>query len=111
MSKDKQETWNTKFGKRRVRRESPTLAEAIVAAQGLSDDIDAQAEIASSLMGLPVSDVRAELDKHAPARKEAARTVAFTGHASAPRTFVVERKPARRAVPAASRSGGRTVPA
>ena len=38
---------------RRVRQEAPTLEEAILAAQGLSDDLDEQAKIAASLMGLP----------------------------------------------------------
>lgn len=95
MNKNNQETWNTKYGARRVRQEAPTLAEAITAAQGLSDDIDEQADIAAALMGLPRDQVRAELIKLAPGRKDS-RTVAFTGPASAPRTFVVERKPSRR---------------
>jgi hypothetical protein len=95
MSKTNQETWNTKYGARRVRQEAPTLAEAITAAQGLSDDIDQQADIAAALMGLPRDQVRTELLKLAPTRKDT-RTVAFTGPASAPRTFVVERKPSRR---------------
>ena len=61
MPKSNDKGWNTKFGPRRVRQEAPTLAEAIAAAQGMSDDLDAQAEIAASLMGLPASEVRAEL--------------------------------------------------
>ena len=36
-----------------LRFEPPTLEEAIYAAQGLTDDIDGQAEIAARLMGLP----------------------------------------------------------
>lgn len=97
MSKNNQETWNTKYGSRRVRQEAPTLAEAITAAQGLSDEIDEQADIAASLMGLPRDQVLAEIMKLAPARRDnTVRTVAFTGPASAPRTFVVERKPSRR---------------
>lgn len=95
MNKNNPETWNTKYGARRVRKEAPTLAEAITAAQGLSDEIDEQADIAAALMGMPRDQVRAELLKLVPARKDT-RTVGFTGPASAPRTFVVERKPSRR---------------
>lgn len=102
MSKNKPETWNTKFGARRVRQEAPTLSEAIIAAQGLTDEINEQADIAAALMGLPRDQVRTELLKLAPARAET-RTVAFTGPASAPRTFVFERKPSRRVIPAANR--------
>jgi hypothetical protein len=53
--------WNTKYGPRRVREEPPSLDEAIFAARGLSDDPDDQAEIAASLMGVPVEEVRAVL--------------------------------------------------
>jgi len=48
------EAWNTKYGSRRVRQEPPTLQEAIFAAKGLTDSLQAQAEIAAELMGLPV---------------------------------------------------------
>ena len=48
MSKNNDKTWKTKYGPRRVKNDAPTLGEAIVAAQGLSDDIDEQAEIAAS---------------------------------------------------------------
>ena len=101
MSKNNKQTWKTKYGPRRVKVDAPTLDEAIVAAQGLSDDIDEQAEIAASLMGVPREEVRAELLKLAPPRKDVLRTVAFTGPASAPRTVIVERKPSRRVIPAA----------
>jgi hypothetical protein len=115
MSNNKKEVWNTKYGPRRVRQDAPTLAEAIIAAQGLSDELDAQVEIAAALIGLPRDQVRAELLKAAPMRKDVAQSFAFTGPASAPRTVVVERKPSRRAIPAAGRtdrpaaSGGRGI--
>ena len=32
------DVWDTKYGKRRVRHDPPEIAEAIAAAQGLSDD-------------------------------------------------------------------------
>ena len=70
MSKNNNQAWKTKYGPRRVRQEAPTLDEAIVAAQGLTDELDEQAEIAASLMGLPRDQVRAELVKLAPARRK-----------------------------------------
>ena len=57
------EDWNTKYGSRRVRRDPPTLDEAIFAAIGITDDQQAQAEIAASLMGLPIESVQAEVRK------------------------------------------------
>jgi hypothetical protein len=96
MSKNKDQAWNTKYGPRRVRHEAPTLEEAIAAAQGLSDELNEQAEIAASLIGLPHDQVRDELLKLAPKRRDTIKSVVFTGPASAPRTIVVERKPARR---------------
>jgi len=103
MSKNNSETWQTKYGKRRVREEKPTLAEAIAAAQGMTDDLDEQADFAASLMGLPRDEVRAELAKLAPPRKDSVKSVVYTGSPSAPRTIVVERKISRRVIPAANR--------
>ena len=40
-------TWKTKYGSRRVRHDPPTLEEAIIAAQGLTDSVSAQVEIAA----------------------------------------------------------------
>ena len=57
------EDWNTKYGTRRVRRDPPTLDEAIFAAIGITDDQNEQAEIAASLMGLPIESVIAEVKK------------------------------------------------
>jgi hypothetical protein len=45
-------------GKRVTRVEPPSLDEAIAAAQGLTDDIDSQVEIASQLIGMPEDEVR-----------------------------------------------------
>jgi hypothetical protein len=61
------EDWNTKYGTRRVRRDPPTLEEAIFAAVGITDDPEAQAEIASSLMGLPYEEVLLEVKKNSRA--------------------------------------------
>jgi hypothetical protein len=54
-------------------------------------------------MGLPGEQVRAELLKAVPSRKEAPKSFAFVGSPDAPRTVVVERKPSRRIVPAGDR--------
>ncbi len=57
------EDWQTKYGTRRVRRDPPTLEEAIFAAAGITDDHEAQAEIAAALMGMPIEPVLAEVKK------------------------------------------------
>src|ERR1700751_4769369 len=51
-------TWMTKWGPRKVREIPPTLEEAFVAAECLTEDLDQKIEIAASLMGLPVEEVR-----------------------------------------------------
>ena len=52
------EVWETKDGRRRVRRDPPTLEEAVVAAQGLTDDFKGQVEIVASLMEVSVDEAR-----------------------------------------------------
>ena len=89
------EVWKTKYGPRRVRRDPPTVAEAVAAARGLTNNVQEQIEIAASLMDLPPDQVRPEVLKAATSRKDT-NTVAFVGRAGAPRTVVVERVPARR---------------
>ncbi len=91
------EVWNTKYGKRRVRKEPATLEDAIFAAQGLSDDLDAQVEIASSLIDLPREVVKAALVKKAPLRLNTSRIASRTLDGQT-RAVVVERKPVRRMV-------------
>jgi hypothetical protein len=94
-TQDMSEVWNTKFGPRRVRRDPPTLKEAIIAAQGLTDQLLQQVEIAAALMDLPVDQVRAELLKSAPSRKSE-HIVTSSGREKTVRTVVVERKASRR---------------
>lgn len=101
MRKTNDIAWNTKYGPRRIRHEAPTLAEAIAAAQSLSDERNEQVEIAASLIGLPLDQVRTELLKAPPPRKHVINSVVFAGPASAQRTIVVERKPTRRVIAAA----------
>jgi hypothetical protein len=89
------EDWNTKYGTRRVRRDPPTLEEAIFAAVGITDDQEAQAEIASALMGLPYDQVLAEVKKTSRAMARSATRV-IAGEQGAQRSVVVERRVVRR---------------
>ncbi len=92
----------------RVRREPPTLDEAVAAAQDLADDLDQQVEITAGLMGLPPDDVRPQVKAaHEAAERAAAnqrnrpeprfelrqeRIVNAGGPSRPPRTVVVERR-------------------
>eukprot|EP01035_Chromulina_nebulosa_P055974 gene55974-76727_t len=85
--------WNTKYGPRRVRHDPPVLAEAITAAQGLTDDPDGQAEIAAQLMDMPVAEVRAEIEKMlAEARKPKTLTITASRRGGQTKAVVVERR-------------------
>jgi hypothetical protein len=90
------EDWNTKYGTRRVRRDPPTLDEAIFAAIGITDDQQAQAEIAASLMGLPLEDVQAEVKKAGRVTAGRATTRVIAGEQGAQRSVVVERRVLRK---------------
>jgi hypothetical protein len=69
-------TWKTKWGVRRVRRDNPTIEEALVAAESLADDPAQRAQIAASLMGLPVEEVQVLAAKHAAKTRGRASLVA-----------------------------------
>ncbi len=88
--------WDTKDGRRRVRHDPPTLEEAAVAAQGLTDDPNEQMQIAASLMEVPVEAARAAVLRLG-ARREVEH-VTVTGRIGAPRAVVVERRTPRFAV-------------
>lgn len=90
------EDWKTKYGTRRVRRDPPTLEEAIFAAVGITDDQDAQAEIAASLMGLPLETVQAEVKKAARPVLGRSITRVIAGEQGAQRSVVVERRVVRK---------------
>jgi hypothetical protein len=90
------EDWITKYGPRRVRRDPPTLDEAIFAAVGITDDQDAQAEIAAALMGLPLEQVKAEVKKAARPTLGRAITRVIAGEQGAQRSVVVERRIVRK---------------
>jgi hypothetical protein len=89
------EDWNTKYGTRRVRRDPPTLDEAIFAAIGITDDQQAQAEIAAALMGLPFDTVLAEVKKQGRINARATTRV-IAGEQGAQRSVVVERRVVRK---------------
>jgi hypothetical protein len=83
--------WNTKYGPRRVRRDPPTIFAAI----GITDDQEAQAEIAASLMGLPIESVTAEVKKAGRASLRSTTRV-IAGEQGAQRSVVVERRVVRK---------------
>jgi hypothetical protein len=91
------EVWNTKYGKRRVRHEPPTLEEAVFAAQGMTDDLEGQIEIACSLIDASRDEVKAALTKKAPLRLNTSR-IASTSSNGQTRAVIVERRPVRRLV-------------
>jgi hypothetical protein len=49
------------WSQRKTRHDPPVLEEAIAAAQGLTDQVASQIEIAAQLMGLPEDEVRAQV--------------------------------------------------
>lgn len=75
----------------RVRREPPTLAEAVLAAQGLSTEVDEQIEIAAGLMSVPEEEVRPLVLSLARERSITPTRPAVTS-ASGRRVVVVERR-------------------
>ena len=91
MSQD----WITKYGPRRVRRDPPTLDEAIFAAIGITDDQQQQAEIATALMGLPFDEVLAEVKKQSRANAWSMRATAGVG-AETPQNKTRSQSPAPR---------------
>jgi hypothetical protein len=90
------DVWETKDGRRRVRRDPPTVEEAVVAAQGLTDDPKEQVEIVASLM--EVSPDEAKLAVRRMSQRKDVNRVTIAGRAGAPRAVVVERRTPRHAV-------------
>ena len=88
------EVWETKDGRRRVRRDPPTVEDAVLAAQGLTDDVDGQVEIVISLMHVSAEEARGAVLKMGQ-RKEGSR-LTIVGRIGAPRAVVVERRAPRR---------------
>jgi hypothetical protein len=88
------EIWDTKDGRRRVRRDPPTLEEAVQAAQGLSEELAEQIEIVASLMDVSADEARSAVLRLGQ-RKDVNRFT-IAGRPGAPRTVVVERRITRR---------------
>jgi len=100
-------SWDTKDGRRRVRHDPPTVEEAVLAAQGLTDELTEQADIVSSLMQISAEEAKAAVMR-AGKRKDVDRItiVARSGRAgqlAAPRAVVVERRTTRRPLQGGSR--------
>jgi hypothetical protein len=87
------EVWETKDGKRRVRRDPPTIEEAVVAAQGLTSELKEQIDIVASLMEISAEEARGVVLRMGQ-RKEVNR-VTVAGRVGAPRAVVVERRTSR----------------
>lgn len=88
----------------RVRYEPPTLEEAIEAAQGITDDLQLQAEFASELMGLQPDDVMAAVKAAARAAAAPKRTLSIAaphGSHAPERKVIVEHRTSRRIAPGA----------
>ncbi len=88
------DVWETKDGRRRVRHDPPTVEEAVLAAQGLTEDLKEQIEIVASLMDVPVDEARGVVLRMGQ-RKEINRVTVTTGRTGAPRAVVVERRSPR----------------
>ena len=92
------------YGRRVTRIEPPVLEEAVAAAQGLTDDIESQIEIASQLMGMPEDEVRPVVMKAsplAPIRRPVRLPERFSMHerSEGPKVVVVERRRPRLVMP------------
>ena len=78
----------------RVRREPPTIVEAVAAAQDLADDVEQQVEIAAGLIGLPADEIRPHVlaAKLVKPQRAPERIMTHGSPSRAPRTVVVERR-------------------
>jgi len=90
-------TWKTKWGARRVRKDPPTIEEALIAAESLTEDLAQRIEIAASLMGVSTDEVKVLASKQANLARGrstlvAGRTRAVVVEYKRPRTI---RPPAR----------------
>src|SRR6185437_10575986 len=93
--------WETKDGLRRVRRDPPTLDDAVLAAQGLTEDLGGQIEIVAALMSVSAEEARRAVLKMR--RPDSLLTIPGRGGVAS--AVVVERK--RRMASQARASAGR----
>jgi hypothetical protein len=103
MTEDIDPVWETKDGLRRVRRDPPTIDDAVLAAQGLTEDLEGQVEIVVALMSVAAEEARRAVLKMR--RPDTRLTV--SGRGGAPRAVVVERKSPRRVTIPSRASAGR----
>ena len=90
------DVWETKDGRRRVRRDLPTVEEAVLAAQGLSEEIAEQVEIVASLMDVAADEAKGAVLRFAQRKDVNRTTTTITSGAGTLRTVVVERRTIRR---------------
>ena len=90
------EVWETKDGRRRIRRDPPTLEEAVGAARGLTDDFKGPVERVASLMEVSVDEARGAVLRMG--QRKGVNHVTVTDRVGAPRAVVVERRTPRYAV-------------
>jgi len=88
------DVWDTKDGRRRVRVDPPTVEDAVLAAQGLTDEIEGQIEIVVSLMPVSAQEARRAVLKMKRSGDDNRVTIA--GRGGTARAVVVERKAPRR---------------
>lgn len=88
------EVWDTKDGRRRVRRDPPTVEEAVLAAQGLTEELAEQIEIVAALMDVSADEARGAVLRMGQRKDTQITTIA--GRGGAPRAVVVERRSVRR---------------
>lgn len=92
------DVWDTKDGRRRVRRDPPTVEEAVLAAQGLTEEPTEQAEIVAALMNISTEEAMVAVLRMSQ-RKDVNRitvTSRAAGKPGAARAVVVERRTVRR---------------
>jgi hypothetical protein len=101
------DVWDTKDGRRRVRVDLPTVEDAVLAAQGLTGDVEEQIDIVVSLMPVSAQDARRAVLKMKRSGDDSRVTI--PGRTGTLRAVVVERKAPRRlsAHPIASVNRGR----
>ena len=101
------DVWDTKDGRRRVRRDPPTIEEAVQAAQGLTDDLKEKTEIVASLMEVPLDEARSAVLRLGQSKDVSRMTIAApVGRTGVARAVVVERRTPRYAA-VQRRSGSR----
>ena len=86
--------WETKDGRRRVRRDPPTIEEAVTAAQGLTEELRERIEIVASLMEVPLEEARSAVLRMGQS-KDVNRVTITAGHGGRTgdaRAVVVERR-------------------